>query len=391
MIVNQIYGGGKENLDQQLNTQDTLLSTLQNNINALPDSPVTAKLNSPVLIKSIKTYTLTNPNSNGNYVTGYKVYVDDMLYKTINQNLSVGQTLTLDYTDDMSAYVGKHILEVELFGDGLLTSERSAIDFTIFTIAQTLTNITSSNTQQFIYENDAYTNTLSASENYYLPSNITLTMGGVDIVSSNYNDYTGAISITNVTGNVNIVATGDTENKLRTPWITLKEKELSIRTVKNATNYYLYMNGEQVWTQEVQLPTYTVEQVSETASQQFQLNTSNYYESQCQKVSNGWSLCKIVFSGNGSCILHCISEGESSYDYGIIGNINQTLASSNTDDGATGSTLVKKNFKGEASKEVKDVVFDTISDGDFIMCKYRKDDGGETGNDSLQFQVEVGL
>jgi len=38
MIVNQIYGGGKENLDQQLNTQDTLLATLQNDINALPDT-----------------------------------------------------------------------------------------------------------------------------------------------------------------------------------------------------------------------------------------------------------------------------------------------------------------------------------------------------------------
>ena len=56
-----------------------------------------------------------------------------------------------------------------------------------------------------------------------------------------------------------------------------------------------------------------------------------------------------------------------------------------------GSTKVKKNFKNESSTEVKDVVFDTISDGDFIMCKYRKDGSGDQGFDSLQFQIEVGF
>lgn len=38
MITNQIYGGGKENLDQELNTQDTLLETLKTDIEALPSA-----------------------------------------------------------------------------------------------------------------------------------------------------------------------------------------------------------------------------------------------------------------------------------------------------------------------------------------------------------------
>ena len=38
MITNQIYGGGKENLDQELNTQDTLLATLKTDIEALPSA-----------------------------------------------------------------------------------------------------------------------------------------------------------------------------------------------------------------------------------------------------------------------------------------------------------------------------------------------------------------
>ena len=38
MITNQIYSGGKENLDQELNTQDTLLATLKTDIEALPSA-----------------------------------------------------------------------------------------------------------------------------------------------------------------------------------------------------------------------------------------------------------------------------------------------------------------------------------------------------------------
>ena len=350
------------------------------------------KLNAPVLVKGTTNYTLQNPTTNGSYPTGYKIYIDRRLYKTVSQIFTAGQIITIPFVDDMSQFVGKHTLSVILTASNFIESDNSnEIDFTIFTITQTLTNITSDNSSEFIYENDSYINTLTPEANYLLPSNITLTMAGQSIVATNYNDYTGVISITNVSGSIVIVASGETENKLRTPWIALDKKELSIRTVKNADKYILYMDGQQVWEQEVRLPTYTVEQVSDVTTQQFQLNDNNYYESKCQKINSGWSLCKIVFSGSGSCTLHCISNGESSFDYGIIGNINQTLSSSNTDDGATGTTKVKKNFKGESSTEVKDVVFDTINNGDFIMCKYRKDGGGDQGFDSLQFQVEVNL
>lgn len=349
------------------------------------------QLNAPIIVKQTSTFTLQNPTTNGSYPTGYKIFIDGKLYKTVSQAFTSGQTLTLSLVDEMSEFVGKHTLYVTLFAPNFLESSKSnEFTFNIYTITQTLTNITSSNSNEFVYENDAYSNTLTPDENYYLPSSITLTMAGQDIVKTNYDDYNGIISITNVLGNINIIATGETENKLRAPWITLQEETLTIRTVKNADKYYLYMNGEQIYEHTATLPTYTIEQVSTTETQQFALNDNNYYESKCQGVSNGWSLCKITFSGTGSCTLHCISSGESSYDYGIIGNLNQTLTSSNSDDGATGSTKVKKNFKGEASTEVKDVVFDIIEDGDFIMCKYRKDGSGDQGNDSLQFQVEVG-
>lgn len=350
------------------------------------------KLNAPILVKSVTNYILQNPTTNGSYPTAYKVFIDGQLYKTVYQSFTSGQTITIPFVDEMAQFVGTHTLSATLIAPNFVESDMSnEITFTIRTISQTLTNITSSNSSEYIYEGDSYTNTLTPATNYFLPSNITLTMSGQNIISTSYNDYTGLISITTVLGDIVIVADGETTNKLRTPWITLDDKTLFIRKVNNADKYYLYMDGTQVWEQELQVPNYTVEQVSDTASQQFVLNANDYYESQCQKVANGWSLCKIVFNGSGNCILHCISNGESSYDYGIIGNINQTLSSSNSDDGVTGTTKVKKNFKGESSTAVKDVVFDSINDGDFIMCKYRKDSSGDQGFDSLQFQVEVGV
>lgn len=351
------------------------------------------QLNAPIIVKNTTNFTLQNPDTNGSYPTGYKIFIDEELYKTVSKNFTAGEIVTIKYVDDMSKFIGEHTLKVTLFGNGFLESNYSnEIKFNIFTINQQLTNITSNNQAQYIYENDSYTNTLTPVENYYLPSKISVLMDNIELVLTNYNDYTGVISIPAVTGNISIKASGDTLNRLRTPWLTLDKKELTIRTVRNADYYYLYMNDNPnpVFTYEVPPFTYTVEQVSDVETQQFALNSSNYYESKCQKVNNGWSLCKIVFSGAGSCTLHCISNGESSYDYGIIGNINETLASSNTDDGATGTTKVKKNFKGQSSTSIVDVVFDEVNDGDFIMCKYRKDSSGETGLDSLQFQVELG-
>ena len=351
------------------------------------------QLNAPTVGKGITTYTITNPNTNGSYPQGYKVFIDGILYKKVARTFTAGETITVAFVDDMSGYVGKHTLAVTLYGENLIESEQSnEIEFTIYTITQALTNLTASNTAKYIYENDAYSNTLTPATDYYLPSKITLLMGNTDYVTSNYDDYNGVISISAVMGNLDVTATADTENKLRCPWLTLKDKTLTIRNVKNADYYYLYMNDgtTPIYTYETPPFTYTVEQVSETATQQFALNDNNYYESQCQGVANGWSLCKIVFSGSGSVTLHCISQGESNYDYGIVGNINQTLTSSATDDGSTGSTKVKKNFKGLSSTNVVDVVFDAVEDGDFIMCKYRKDSSGDTGYDSLQFQVELG-
>ena len=131
------------------------------------------------------------------------------------------------------------------------------------------------------------------------------------------------------------------------------------------------------------IPAYNVVQVSTTASQQFKLNSNGYYESQCKGINKGWSLCKVEFNKSGNYTVQCISYGESSFDFGILSTINNTLDASNKIDSAN----VKKSFKGAASSSVQSVSYSGVKVGDYIYIKYRKDDSIDRYNDTLQFKV----
>lgn len=114
---------------------------------------------------------------------------------------------------------------------------------------------------------------------------------------------------------------------------------------------------------------------------------NGYWESQNQKKSNSYSLCKIIFKGKGDLTLHCINESEAGWDYGIIGNINQVLTSD-----CTADSNVKESFKSTTVTTTKDVVFnniDTKGEEGFIMCKYLKDGSGDKGSDSLKFRLSA--
>ena len=76
---------------------------------------------------------------------------------------------------------------------------------TSYTITRTLTNVSSSNTDPAIYEGMTYSTTLTPSTGYAMDS-VSVTMGGTTITSDAYDSETGAIEITNVTGNIVITA-----------------------------------------------------------------------------------------------------------------------------------------------------------------------------------------
>ncbi|MBQ8570277.1 MAG: hypothetical protein IJ444_02065 [Kiritimatiellae bacterium] len=130
---------------------------------------------------------------------------------------------------------------------------------------------------------------------------------------------------------------------------------------------------------------YTVEAVS-GATYGFALNSDGYYESTNAGVDGSYSLCKvnIVVDGVSNMYVDCINYGESSFDYGILSNVDTTLELSNAAD----STNVKQSFSGMQSADVQTVDYGVLTAGEhYIYIKYRKDDSVNSNNDSLQFKV----
>jgi hypothetical protein len=76
-------------------------------------------------------------------------------------------------------------------------------DVKTYSVSAELIKVTSSNKATTVNENASYTATLTADEDYEI-SNVTVTMGGVDVTADVYAD--GVIFIPAVTGNVEIVA-----------------------------------------------------------------------------------------------------------------------------------------------------------------------------------------
>lgn len=77
--------------------------------------------------------------------------------------------------------------------------------FTIYTVTNTLTNVITNNDTTKVMSGKEYTATLTV-ETGYTNMSVTVMMGGTDITSTSYSN--GVITITEVTGDILITATG---------------------------------------------------------------------------------------------------------------------------------------------------------------------------------------
>lgn len=127
--------------------------------------------------------------------------------------------------------------------------------------------------------------------------------------------------------------------------------------------------------------------VVSTGTYPFELNTNDYYESTNKGHDSSYSYATLNYQGFENLVLECINSGESNYDYGIISQPDVLLSESYEDDGATGSTKVFKNFKGESSTNPVQLTIPSDEGSHFITIKFRKDGSSAQGNDSLQFKV----
>ena len=89
-------------------------------------------------------------------------------------------------------------------GDIVITAKATAASVTTYTITNTLTNATNSNSAASVEEGASYSATITANDGYEL-SEVIVTMGGTDISASAVSG--GEITIESVTGNIVITAT----------------------------------------------------------------------------------------------------------------------------------------------------------------------------------------
>lgn len=158
------------------------------------------QLNAPTISITNDTLTITPNKNNGNFVTGYNVYVNPGTGYVL-----FGTTTTL--TNDLTQYSvppGDYSIKVTAAGENFIESDYSnELNYTnvFYTVTNTLTNCTSNNSTTSIRKGSAYSATITANSGYVLKdTDVTVTMNGENISATAYSD--SVITINSVDGNI---------------------------------------------------------------------------------------------------------------------------------------------------------------------------------------------
>lgn len=145
------------------------------------------------------------------------------------------------------------------------------------------------------------------------------------------------------------------------------------------------VESEETVYDKVLVSTYTVETVS-GASYGFDYNSSTgYWTSKNAGKNNTAALCKVTIDNPGARTvrIYFINYAEAGYDYGMIGNMNTTLSTTNTED----SSGVHYSCVSNNSSSEQYVTLGTGTSGWFYV-KYIKDNSMSSNNDNFQFRIE---
>ena len=185
------------------------------------------QLNAPTIKITEDTLTITANKNNGNFVTGYNVYVNPGTGYVL-----AGATTTL--TNDLTQYQvppGDYSIKVTAVGENFIESDYSnELNYTnvFYTVTNTLTNCTSNNSKTSIRKGAAYSATITANSGYVLKdTDVTITMNGENISSTAYSD--SVITIGSASGNIVITISATKLNGVQ--WIAT--------AAPNATGYRL--------------------------------------------------------------------------------------------------------------------------------------------------------
>lgn len=193
-------------------------------------------LRAVTISRNSTTLSISNPSTNGNFVTGYKIYSGSELKATQS---STSYNL-------LSMGAGDHTLRATAYGSNFTDSPYSnTVLYSVYSITRLLTNLTSSNTATVMGQEQTYSTTLTPSSGKYLPTAIAVTMGG-EPAPFIYDNDTGVLEIANISGNIEITATASDYARLATPVIEIDGDILSWAAVSGATSYSVRSSGVQV-------------------------------------------------------------------------------------------------------------------------------------------------
>lgn len=226
---------------------------------------------------------------------------------------------------------------------------------------------------------DKYATTIVPFDGYYIPKEIELS--AVDgNVEYEYNNYTGDLSfaVPQSDISINIVA-------VDIPWLHTPEllwddarKEITIEYIdSNAESTPVICNGETIFLLEDTregLAEYEVTKKPAEATYGFVLQSDGYYKDGSSGTSYRTSLCRVDFDmkTEETVTLTYVNYGYSSYDYGIISNIDCKLSNSYSTDIDTTSSNVYTTFKSSNSSTAKTITITVPAGKHFIYLKYRR-------------------
>ena len=133
---------------------------------------------------------------------------------------------------------------------------------------------------------------------------------------------------------------------------------------------------------------YDVENITTTYG--FALNNNDYYESNNKGHASSAAVCRVDFHlpVSATITFSVINYAESTYDYGLLSNLDTTLNTNSSAD----SSNVYWSGQNYNSASVQTVTYSNVTAGDhYIYVKYFKDQYTDSNNDSLQFKVAITL
>lgn len=346
-------------------------------------------LNVPSISRSGDTITITNPSTNGNFNKGFNIYSgeDVAFYQT-------GTTFSL---------IGKfaaeqdYIIQATCVNPLMNESGKSgSISFSIYSISKVFDDfISTTDTTTRISNGLKYKIYLKSAFGYWLPEfiNVYKKKNGSDEYELTdefyYSMYTGEVTFESMDANVKIEVTADEEPQLKRQEVRLIEDDFKLITsFPIYSQKLLFYDNDELFHEEIKEEepiTITVEPLGSTYT--FTKDSDGYYKPTNVGVHSSFAIARIrIVNTEGPAVIKLLwmQSSESSYDYGLVGQMDVALSlSSNAD------SNVLLNASGQTATTPRELLLDAPTGTHFYDVKYRKDGSANSGWDMFEFQLDV--